>query len=205
MKTFIRNCNTLDNTDNSLIKYYECDACIDLPNLEVGQLVQTPDEGGGGSGGIDSIRPIGSTYVQFPDQLSPNDLFTGTTWEAINYDGAFFRADNGPTNYCGCGFATCSDTLSNCLQGQATSAAGLSLTVCSSGCHVHSASTSYCKWRCFVQKGTGRCCYRSNIYQNLARHYTNTTGAHTHTVTFSGGGSETRPKNYTIIVWKRIA
>ena len=49
---------------------------------------------------FDDNRPIGSTYVQYPWQKGPNDLFNSkrikTVWEAIkDYDGAFFRAEGG--------------------------------------------------------------------------------------------------------------
>ena len=47
---------------------------------------------------FDMLRPIGSTYTQYPGQLSPNDpLMWGsfTTWEEIDYHGAFFRSNGG--------------------------------------------------------------------------------------------------------------
>lgn len=40
--------------------------------------------------------PVGVTYVQYPQQASPNDLWGEfSTWEVIDYDGAFFRAEGG--------------------------------------------------------------------------------------------------------------
>lgn len=45
--------------------------------------------------GVDISHPIGSTYTQYPMQPNPNDLFGLTTWEVINYGGAFFRAEGG--------------------------------------------------------------------------------------------------------------
>ena len=48
---------------------------------------------------FDLIRPIGDTYVQYPQQKSPMDLWgTFSTWEVINYDGAFFRAEGTNAN-----------------------------------------------------------------------------------------------------------
>lgn len=45
---------------------------------------------------FDALRPIGSTYTQFPGQASPNDLWSNySTWEVLNYAGAFFRAEGG--------------------------------------------------------------------------------------------------------------
>ena len=45
------------------------------------------------------LRPVGSTYVQFPNQLSPNELWGEISqWSVINYDGAFFRAEGTDAN-----------------------------------------------------------------------------------------------------------
>ena len=45
---------------------------------------------------FDLVRPIGDTYVQYPQQASPNELWGAfSTWQVINYDGAFFRAEGG--------------------------------------------------------------------------------------------------------------
>ena len=48
-----------------------------------------------GQMGVDISHPIGSLYTQYPMQLSPLDLFKFTTWEVINYGGAFFRSNGG--------------------------------------------------------------------------------------------------------------
>ena len=48
---------------------------------------------------FDLIRPIGDTYVQYPQQKSPMELWGSfSTWEVINYEGAFFRAEGGNAN-----------------------------------------------------------------------------------------------------------
>lgn len=47
---------------------------------------------------FDLVWPIGSTYIQFPKQKSPNDpdmWGNFSTWELIDYGGAFFRANGG--------------------------------------------------------------------------------------------------------------
>ena len=44
---------------------------------------------------INEAWPVGITYVQYPQQKSPQELFPKTTWEEISYDGAFFRAAGG--------------------------------------------------------------------------------------------------------------
>ena len=45
---------------------------------------------------LNITRPVGSTYTQYPMQKSPMELWgTISTWEVINYGGAFFRAEGG--------------------------------------------------------------------------------------------------------------
>ena len=41
------------------------------------------------------VWPIGCTYTQYPKQKEPNTLFPGTTWQLLNYGGAFFRSSGG--------------------------------------------------------------------------------------------------------------
>lgn len=42
---------------------------------------------------MDYVHPIGSTYVQYPGQLSPNTLWGAVSvWREIDYKGVFFRA-----------------------------------------------------------------------------------------------------------------
>lgn len=42
------------------------------------------------------LRPVGSVYTQYPGQPSPNTLWSSySTWEVLNYAGAFFRANGG--------------------------------------------------------------------------------------------------------------
>lgn len=39
--------------------------------------------------------PIGAVYTQYPRKKSPAELWTGTKWELLDYNGAFFRATGG--------------------------------------------------------------------------------------------------------------
>lgn len=41
---------------------------------------------------INEAWPVGITYVQYPQQKSPQELFPKTTWVELFYNGAFFRA-----------------------------------------------------------------------------------------------------------------
>ena len=48
---------------------------------------------------FDIVRPVGDTYVQYPQQANPNELWgTFSTWQVVNYDGAFFRAEGTNAN-----------------------------------------------------------------------------------------------------------
>ena len=45
---------------------------------------------------FDLVYPIGTVYTQYPMQKSPMELWGSiSTWEVINYGGAFFRAEGG--------------------------------------------------------------------------------------------------------------
>ena len=45
------------------------------------------------------IYPVGVTYTQYPQQASPMELWGSfSTWEVVNYDGAFFRAEGTNAN-----------------------------------------------------------------------------------------------------------
>lgn len=45
---------------------------------------------------FDTIYPIGYVYSQYPGQKDPNELWGDiSTWEMLDYGGAFFRAANG--------------------------------------------------------------------------------------------------------------
>lgn len=44
---------------------------------------------------IDYAVPVNFVYVQYPQQKKPEDLYPNTTWEVIDYQGCFFRAEGG--------------------------------------------------------------------------------------------------------------
>jgi hypothetical protein len=49
--------------------------------------------------GFNLTWPVGVTYPQYPGEKSPMDLWGEfSTWEPINYNGAFFRAAGGNAN-----------------------------------------------------------------------------------------------------------
>lgn len=156
---------------------------------------------------IDMVWPIGVIYTQYPQQKSPQELFPNTTWEEVNYDGAFFRAAGGKA----AAFIEESGALSK--QGQSIQS------------HDHSFSWSGSHSHGVTDPGhahgipTGTQDSRNDGQNDHAySHSTNnsTTSAKTGisinsaTISISGttgstGGNETRPENYTIRIWKRTA
>ena len=168
---------------------------------------------------LDTIRPVGSVYVQYPQQDSPQDLFNGdgvaSTWQEINYDGAFFRASGGNAA------SYIDKTKVLVKQSQATRKNGLSLTggvwgneqTTSGDQGAHQHNYTYTK----IQADTpteadlewGDPWYFSGatgITPENQGHHTHTfTPSVSHNLGIDDGDVETRPSNYTIKVWKRTA
>lgn len=151
---------------------------------------------------IDAVWPIGVIYTQFPQQKSPQELFPNTTWEELNYDGAFFRASGGNAA-----------AFNGGKQGQSIQS------------HKHSASfsgntqTGEVKLTNNVNGGSpiGEC---SGVFSGVGNSrigldsgdWNNRWAGFKLTITPSGsvtvnytGDTETRPANYTIRIWKRTA
>ena len=144
---------------------------------------------------FDIVRPIGDTYVQYPQQANPNELWgVYSTWSIVNYDGAFFRAEG--TN----ASAFIEKTGNLIKQGELVGSHSDSITV-SGGNHTHPYSF-------------GRN-YNSNYTNTYKLYDTNTYNSYTGYTSYSGDlsmsgtvthtSTENRPTNYTIRVWKRTA
>ena len=157
---------------------------------------------------FDLVRPIGDTYVQYPQQASPMELWGSfSTWSVVNYDGAFFRAEGTNAN----AFIEKTGVLSK--QGQSIQR------------HKHSASFS-------GNQQTGEVYLDGNInggspIRNCSGIFSSIGSSRINldsgdwgsrpagfriTITPSGyvsidetGSTETKPANYTIRVWKRTA
>ena len=119
---------------------------------------------------LDTVRPVNSTYIQFPNLPDPNEIFNSqevkSVWEKIEFNGAFFRAEGGNAQP----FDNQEDAQADMIKA-----------------HSHSAS------------GT---------IQNLSVTFTASSGAgitQGTVSTSSVGGLETRPVNYTIVIWKRVS
>ena len=135
---------------------------------------------------IDMVWPIGVIYTQYPQQKSPQELFPNTTWEEVNYDGAFFRAEGGKAA-----------AFNGGKQGQSIQSHNHTGSTSTNGAHRHSIGFAYE----FYGDENG---YRN--VTNRGSTETSENGAHSHSFTTdSTGGEETRPANYTIRIWKRTA
>lgn len=172
---------------------------------------------------LDVALPIGFVYTQYPNQASPATLFPDFTWTEINYGGAFFRASGGDA----ASFITENDTLTP--QGQGTAVNGLSLS--KSGSAWGNQQTIYSDGRGYQHShivytndiytaggyyGVSLGYYMGN-YDVLHYGYADTSGPnHSHILDFYpsvsenisftvSGGTETRPKNYTVKIWERTA
>ena len=183
------------------------------------------------SAAIDVVYPVNKgIYVQFPQQESPQKLWPWTTWQEVNYDGAFFRASGTNANK----FIEKTDSLVK--QSQSTAKNGLTFSgtkstiSVSGGNHNHNGNTgkkdlshSHSYW--LGSSGGGGDQYPKGYYSTNESWGKNTGEAnvsmdHSHSIPYSGnlsmsgtftpsgsisGDDETRPTNYTIRVWKRIA
>lgn len=147
---------------------------------------------------FDAVRPVGSTYVQFPQQEEPNALFNKngvtSTWAVINYDGAFFRAQGtGAENFI---------DKNGVLKKQGGAVPNIKGSIISE--HSNRGDVEYSASEAF--KG-------SSVF-DVGRTGSNDGSYHTGIkINFSAAdsnglykdNSEVRPENYTIRVWKRTA
>ena len=165
---------------------------------------------------FDLVRPIGDTYVQYPQQASPNELWGDiSTWEVVNYDGAFFRASGGNA----AAFIEKSGVLSK--QGQSIqshnhgiahkhSRGTMEITGTLSGTKdiYNGASGAFAisydqgsrpRWEDDTQGTYANCNFAAS------RGWTGETSEPTNGCSENTGGTETRPSNYTVRIWKRTA
>ena len=168
---------------------------------------------------FDLIRPIGDTYVQYPQQKSPMDLWGSfSTWEIINYDGAFFRAEGTNAN----AFIEGSGNLvqQKCLT--ESHSHGID--------HKHDRGTMNITGMLYIngfskagmafdEKGalyatygdghwgvdSGKNTANGVLNFDASRGWTGETSSPTNTDSETYGGVETRPVNYTYRIWKRIS
>ncbi|MBR5965727.1 MAG: hypothetical protein IK015_06390 [Treponema sp.] len=143
---------------------------------------------------------VGSVYVQYPNQKSPEEIWFTATWQNISndYADAFFRAESTAKNHQCQEFAN--QTHAQTDQNKSHDHGGS--TGNDSPDHTHN-------YQCFTLSnpdhtfgvGWGDALWHPG-YENVATGGAST--RHTHSIS-SDGGTEARPKNYTVKIWKRIA
>ena len=174
---------------------------------------------------LDTFYPIGYVYTQYPQQLSPSELFPNFTWTELNLDSAFFRASGGNAD---------AFISSGTLTPQSQSTAKNNLKITKSGgistghiymndwsesfSHSHAVyindvyiAGSYNSYS--VGGGFGPGNYNGYHFGKTSedswnhRHYYSFTPSVSDNIsaTISSTDTETRPTNYTIKIWARTA
>ena len=145
------------------------------------------------------IYPVGVTYTQYPQQASPMELWGSfSTWEVVNYDGAFFRAEGTNAN----AFIEKTGVLrkqqdaikTHTTGGMSANATG-NFNTRFSDASVVEPTGNVSRSGVFkgYKSGSGDAWVGVNYYIDVS---------HTHTCY---GDIETRPQNYTVRIWKRTA
>ena len=142
------------------------------------------------------IYPVGVTYTQYPQQASPMELWGSfSTWNVVNYDGAFFRAEGTNAN----AFIEKTGVLRK--QGELVGSHSDMVNV-SGGNHRHSynGGDDYenQNYSGVDTEGNGLN-YCGNVY------YTGYSGNLSMSGTVTHNATENRPANFTIKIWKRTA
>ena len=165
--------------------------------------------------------PIGFTYVQFPQQASPNELWGNiSTWKVVDYDGAFFRAEGTNAN----AFIEKSGVLSKQNQSLQSHSHTINHThtrgtmnitgqIAGAPCGNNLFSSSYANgafslvgWGYGKTKGVDWNPDSSLIANFVAsRTWTGETSGPSDNNSGSTGDTETRPSNYSVRIWKRTA
>lgn len=182
------------------------------------------DFGGGGGGGVqdafNAVYPIGCVYTQYPACKSPSELGweTYSHWEEItsDYDGAFFRTYKSGTSG---DFVAYGESLTNKMQssqnlnhshgsGYTDYSGSLSM---SGGNHRHNITTNNKGYPDGWSDSKASNLYWNNVWAHNLTVYSTYSGNlsvsganHRHTISYDGG-TEARPINYAIKIWKRTA
>ena len=165
--------------------------------------------------------PIGFTYVQFPQQASPNELWGKfSTWKEISYNGAFFRASGGNA----AAFIEKSGVLRKQNQSLQSHSHTINHThtrgtmditgqIAGASCFYNHFSSSYANgafslvgWGWGKTQGVDWNPDSSLIADFVAsRTWTGKTSGPSDNNSGSTGDTETRPSNYSVRIWKRTA
>lgn len=141
-------------------------------------------------------HPIGEVYVQFPEQLEPQTLYGRGTWEKLDYDGAFFRADGVDASPFGTGKQD---------EGLPNITGSINAIYCRD--QIPSKTGAFKNSDRYQFPGTS---FAGTDNAILAKFYasdgeTTTGGSIRSTPIVYGKSDHVTPKNYTIQIWKRTA
>ena len=142
------------------------------------------------------IYPVGVTYTQYPQQASPMELWGSfSTWNVVNYDGAFFRAEGTNANAFieKTGVLRKQDELVGSHSDWVSVSGGNHRHLYHGGYDYHNPNYSG-----VPTKGDGLD-YYGNVY------YTDYSGDLSMSGTVTHNATENRPANFTIKIWKRTA
>jgi hypothetical protein len=164
-------------------------AVADAINLMLGPLTQAQF-----GSRVDLAKmwvPVNFVYVQFPGMSLPAELMLGT-WTNISssFAGEFFRAEGGPALAFGAG-EQASQNLAH-SHGNITGGMNANIT----HAHVYGTAGSI--------SGPGSCARDSNGGQEKTNGVSTTSIPHTHGIN-AEGGTEARPTNMTIRIWRKTA
>lgn len=168
--------------------------------------------------------PIGFTYVQFPQQASPNELWGNiSTWKVVDYDGAFFRAAGGNA----AAYINKTGVLSK--QGQSiqshnhyfTPSGSISSTCSGRGSLYSGLGKGYSNLSLALGRSDGGNTVIAGYNESSSKGYVSANSAGNNFLSISvsvsssfwgtrkssesSGDIETRPDNLTIRIWKRTA
>ena len=144
---------------------------------------------------FDIVRPVGDTYVQYPQQANPNELWgMYSTWSIVNYDGAFFRAE-------GTNASAFIEKTGDLIKQVELVGSHSDLITVTGGNHAH--PYSYGRNYNSNYNNTYKL-YDANTHENYTG-YTGYSGDLSMSGTVNHTATENRPTNYTIRVWKRTA
>ena len=152
------------------------------------------------------IYPVGVTYTQYPQQASPMELWGSfSTWNVVNYDGAFFRAEGGYANAfiekTG-NLTKQQDAIKTHTTGNMSANAYGSVTSSKYGLFAHSYSDNNMTTSACISLGDWSGRRRTGGEADNVPKTLSINVQHTHTYY---GDKETRPQNYTVRIWKRTA
>lgn len=152
--------------------------------------------------------PIGFTYVQYPQQKSPNELWGSfSTWQEISYDGAFFRASGGNAaafiEKSGNLVKQSEQNLSHSHSYTPTgSVSGFTLGVVARWRDRQNGDSGVSVTNLITHGDFGGGGGMAGFYDKIVY---SPSFKGTSSDTNNDGGNENRPQNFTIRIWKRVS